>query len=207
MHPALKLTVETLTKRDMFSGRPLERFPGEKVEMFGIPMDPMSRQMFRNVRYLNDLDRLNILDLSQFKAAVNAVPRGQRPGDRAALPTWVAGVTGSFSPIPVRAYQVDIDEDLRRARGQDEQELNKLKGFMRQALYSPEGTASLKNQSKDNATALQKLIAAKLAEIGARQRIEEKYRIDPEAQEREQREARKRRFAQPIRLTRNGYSE
>ncbi len=207
MHPALKLTVENLTKRDMFSGRPLERFPGEKVEMFGIPMDPMTRQTLRNVRYLNDLDRLNVLDLSQFKAAVNAVPRGQRPGDRAALPTWVAGVTGSFSPIPVRAYQVDIDEDLRRARGQDEQELNKLKGFMRQAIYSPEGTASLKNQSKDNATALQKLIAAKLAEIGARQRIEEKYRIDPEAQEREQREAKKRRFAQPIRLTRNGYSE
>ena len=117
LHPMLKYPIQAITRRDMFSGREFERFPGENVEMFGIPMTPDQRAALRNVRYLNDLDRLNILDIPQMKVAMDAVPRGQIPGERSVLPSWVAAATSSFAPVPVRAYQVDIEEELRRQIG------------------------------------------------------------------------------------------
>jgi hypothetical protein len=145
---------------------------------------------------------LNVLDLPQLKVLSDAVPCGQTPGERKTLPTEVALLTSSFAPIPVRAYQVrDIREDARRARARDEQERNKLVGFLRQSAINP------KPQAEENVETLRKLLASQIAEIDARQRIEQKYNIDPAEEDRKARELRKKQRSTPIRLTRTGYNE
>ena len=201
MHPAAKLALEVLSNRDMFSGQEIQRYPGEQVEMFGIPMAPTYRSALRNLRYLADLDRLNVLDIPQLKVLANAVPRGQTPGERKMLPTEVALLTSSFAPVPVRAYQVDIREDARRARARDEQERNQLVGFLRQSALNP------KPQAAENVETLRKLLASQIAEIDARQRVEQQYKIDPAEEDRKARELRKQQRKTPIRLTRTGYNE
>lgn len=188
-HPVVKQLASMMTNRDAFSGRELQRYPGEKTELMGIPMTPIMRNTIRDIRFISELDRMNVFNIPQFKVAMGAVERGARPGERKELDPTVRLLTSAFSPFaPTRAYLVDIEEDTRRQRARDESEINKIKTQLRLA------TETKKPATKDNVEALQKLLAAKIADIDARRALEQSYNIDPQKVKEEQKMQKRRQI-------------
>jgi len=57
LHPMLKEPFEQALNRDAFTGRELDS--GEWRDLFGVPMPPRVNHLVRNIRLLNEIDRLN----------------------------------------------------------------------------------------------------------------------------------------------------
>ena len=58
LHPAIKTPIEQAVNRQLFSGKPIERFTGERVEMMGVPIPGRVAHVLRNMVTLQELDRM-----------------------------------------------------------------------------------------------------------------------------------------------------
>lgn len=64
-HPGLKFLIEAASGRSTYTGRPIESFPDEHTEIFGIPVTKSTARFLRQIKTLNDIDRLNIINLGK----------------------------------------------------------------------------------------------------------------------------------------------
>ena len=82
--PHYKVGLEWARNRSFFTGRAIEQFPGDSDEMFGLQMPNHMRNLVKQVRFLNELDKLNIFNASDVKRMLsdpgNAVPRLREQG-------------------------------------------------------------------------------------------------------------------------------
>ena len=58
LHPAVKAPIELAMNRSVFTGRPIERFPGQKEKLMGVEMRAKSAHLLRNLVFMQELDRL-----------------------------------------------------------------------------------------------------------------------------------------------------
>lgn len=162
-HPAVKAALESILNTDMYSGRNIENIPGEKVEMFGVPMPTILARAMKNVRTLNELDRLNLVDFGRMVAGVDAVERKGAPFlDRL--------LTGAFGVIPTRSYGVTVHDSSRHVRFEQERKLQDDVTMLRRRL-----TETNKPVSQENADLLKDMIKSDLAAIVRRQETEKEY--------------------------------
>jgi hypothetical protein len=66
LHPGVKAPIEYAMNRSVFTGRPIERFPGQKEKMMGVEMRSKTAHLLRNLVFMQEVDRLF------FKAEVTA---------------------------------------------------------------------------------------------------------------------------------------
>lgn len=170
MHPALKNAAEVVVNRDFFSGREISQFPGDTHELLGVEMPTPMRHVLKSwFRGLSELDRLNVFNAEEMSVAVDAVRRGDVLGRRKELPLIERFLSSAFGPVPVKGYQIDVEEELRYSRRKDQDRLNKDKALLRKAI----------NEGKEaDIGAMQEVVSDQLAEIEARQRIASKFLID-----------------------------
>lgn len=71
LHPAFKAPIELAMNRSVFTGRPIERFPGQKEKFIGVPMRAQAAHLLRNLVFMQELDRLFFKE--EFDAARSAV--------------------------------------------------------------------------------------------------------------------------------------
>lgn len=109
LHPAIKTSVETLINKNLFTGRPVERFPGELKKFLGIPMPGKYENIARNAVALVEVDR--------------ALFSGASPGQ---------AVTGLATGV--RTYKQDKIVQMRAKVF----ELQKAMGDMRNAVVTAE---------------------------------------------------------------------
>lgn len=58
LHPAVKAPLELLSNKNFFTGREIERFPGEMDKLLGVPMRRHMSQLLRNLVFLSQFDRM-----------------------------------------------------------------------------------------------------------------------------------------------------
>ena len=173
MHPALKNMAEFVVNRDFFSGRDIEQFPGDTKEFLGQELPAHMRHVLKSwFRGLSELDRLNVFNASEMKVAVDAVRRGDVIGRRKELPLIERFMSSAFGPVPTKAYQIDVEEELRFTRRTQQAKLATSKALLRKAV--DEGKVA-------DIGALQEVISDEIATIDARQELARKYLVDEQA--------------------------
>lgn len=171
--PFAKQTIEQAFNYSFYGQREIEQFPGEHTEMFGVAMSKKTANVIKSIRFLNELDRLNVVSLEDFSglrlAAGEAVERGKAAGSDKQLSPLMRLLTGSFGPLP-RGYLIDVANETRFRESQNEREMSMLKGKMRKRLEEP---------GKPGATADITQIQQLMAEIKAKEAkldlIKERY--------------------------------
>lgn len=83
MHPAIRLAIENMRNRSFYYDEPLEKFPGQTEEFFGMSLPKrgmlFSGAFLRSFRYLWNLDKHNLLGLSEGKALLHGVATEDEP--------------------------------------------------------------------------------------------------------------------------------
>jgi hypothetical protein len=57
--PPVRWAIEQLTNKQMYFDRKIEEFPGESIAFWGVPMNKRVAYLLSQVRFLNEIDRLN----------------------------------------------------------------------------------------------------------------------------------------------------
>lgn len=57
VHPAIKIPLEQWLNQNLYTGKPLERFPGELQKVLGVPMTGRVAELVRNVGFAQQFDR------------------------------------------------------------------------------------------------------------------------------------------------------
>jgi len=58
LHPAVKAPIELAMNRSVFTGRPIERYPGQKEKLVGVPMSAQTAHLLKNLVFVQEIDRL-----------------------------------------------------------------------------------------------------------------------------------------------------
>lgn len=58
LHPAIKAPIEIAMNQNVFTGRQIEKFPGQKDKLLGVPMRAKASHLLRNIVFLQHVDRL-----------------------------------------------------------------------------------------------------------------------------------------------------
>jgi hypothetical protein len=133
--PHLKVALELGTNRGFWRDAEISQFPGDSMEMFGIEMPTRTGHILKQMRILNEIDRMNLinfndvdrmLDISDnfMNASNREVPGYQQEGaiSRAA--------TGGFGFAP-RSYEINLKENAERAIISTRAKAGKTKGMFR----------------------------------------------------------------------------
>jgi len=116
LSPTIKLPFEYGTGISTFSGRPIERFPGEPGEYLGMPVTRMqqhlARSLFRPAKELDQLNPLNMFGEDRFG-------RWEQPGQADRTMAALTGFRSMILDEQARRRQVSIEEGRRRGRIQD----------------------------------------------------------------------------------------
>lgn len=163
--PAIAKIAETVTNYSFFTGREIENFDGEHDEMFGVSMPRKARNLVQAIRFLNELDRTNLLSFAdvdgirlKVSLELNANPRAGVLGERAQISNpFVRAASGAFGVLP-RGHQVSVEDEARYTRGRLEREESRLKGFIRKRLMEGDRT-----DNKEDLPVLQEQLAIVMA--------------------------------------------
>lgn len=156
-HPFFKGMFETMTGKDTFTGREFEAYPDELTEFMGVPMARSTERLIRQVRWLNDLDRLNVVNLSALKFGIDSVVRGTKPGEKQQTSFTERLLTGYLTPT--KSYGVAMAEQARRVEYEQRQKLQNDVALLRRRMDEN------KPQTKENIETLRRVIASDLAAI------------------------------------------
>jgi len=165
LNPVMKVVAENALNRSFFSQRKLEFYDNQKVEMYGIPMSPKTKNLFTQIRFLNEIDNLNILNFNDIEAMlkIEGVTRPNR-GDMGILDRFLGS---SFSPLPFgRSYSVATTEQVTAQENRTKAQISLDKGLLRKELERGSPVVGSKNIE-----ALQKVIASDIARLEAVQNV------------------------------------
>lgn len=165
MLPPWRLMLQNMLDENLYTGTPVENYPGENTERFGIPMSKSTAQMLDSLRVLKEINNLNIVDLPRGLVGVDAVERGRRPGEVGEAPFLDRVLTSALSPTGLvgRNITVTAAEASRRAAIRQDMALQEHVSRLRSAAET-----SHKPGSAANVKVLQGLITSDLAEMQRR---------------------------------------
>jgi len=169
LNPFAKLAIEEAVNRDSFTGAEIKAYEGQSREMFGAAVPARWYQLFRQVRILSELDKLNVINLPQAKVMIDAVDRGATLGDREQLPAVERYLTSAFGVAP-RSYQVDVAEQVREARREAANRVGEMEARLRNTVQrAPEGPKRSQNIEALRQELLQAAVDSKSVEDLARE--------------------------------------
>lgn len=174
MHPAIRAGVEWALNLDFYQNRKLEDFPGQTQELFGIAMPKEVVRLSQQLRFVNELNRLNLVNLNEAKVIIDAVDRDSGEA-QSGFATRL--LSSALSPLPLpRAKVVDVGREARYRNAQDERSFREAKGrVVRRAVGAEKVT------SEADIAALQEVMAETAARIRRRDKATSKY-ADPNAE-------------------------
>ena len=170
LNPFLKTPLENVINRSFYTQREVERFPGETDEIFGWTVSKKTRNYVRSIRFLNEVDRLNILNFSDIERIVrlsgNAVERGEaRKGGVGPTEEFLSS---SFGILPkLRSVDLEQQEKFRQAKINTER--SRLKGLLRKRVMDTD-----KAGREEDITSLRRLLAENAARDEGREQVEER---------------------------------
>ncbi len=174
VNPLLKVFIENVVNRSFYTQQPIEDIPGESDEIFGWTVSKKTKNAIRSIRLINEVDRLNILNLSDVKRLVrltgDAVERGEgRKGGVIGdgLPT-VDLLSSAFGPLPKKRV-VDLSDQERYARAKINAEKSRMKGLLRKRVHE-DGRPG----SKEDILTISKILAENAARDEIRKQVEER---------------------------------
>lgn len=168
MHPALRGAAEAVFQRDFYADRPIEDFPGQTQEMFGIAMPKQMVRWAQQLRFVNEINRLNILNVAEMKVMLNAVDRGAEKAEVGALDRLASS---AFSPVPLpRVNVIDVGHEADYRRAKLEEAIRSTKGRMIRRAIGP-----AKATSAADLSALQTQYANQAAGLRRLERAQDKY--------------------------------
>ena len=173
MHPVLKSLVESTLNRDLYSNREISAFPGESLEMFGIPMPKIAVRFAQQLRFVNELNKLNVLNFTEAQTLLSEVKRF-RSEDTDVIDRLASS---AFSPLPYpQARAVNIEQEGKYRNKKDEARFREMKGRLVRATIGEE-----KAFTDANVEALRTDMAETAARIRRRDRLMGRYsQDDPE---------------------------
>jgi len=158
LNPLLRIPMERMTGKSFFGQRRLEAYPGESIEFLGLPMSRKTADLWRTIRFLNEIDRVGLLSSEDAKAMI-----------RTQDDNLMNFMTGAFGVIPARSYTPNEMNMLRAKKAQQDAEYSRLKGQLRKTLQSGEGGSKV---TAKNVTTLQQLLAKAEADRQTREQLE-----------------------------------
>jgi len=171
MHPVIRAGIEQAFGRDLYSDKPFTESPRE---LFGISMPPNVVRWSQQLRFVNELNRLNLLNLNEFKVMVNAVDR-QSAEAQSSFGTKL--LSSALSPIPLpRAKVIDVGKEGRYRQSVDDQQLRSAKARIVRAAVGKAGPTT-----EDEISLAQEQFAEAAARTRRRDRISKQYQ-DPNAE-------------------------
>jgi hypothetical protein len=171
LNPMLKVPLEAALNRSFYTQREIERFPGESSEMFGITMTKRTKEVLRSLRFLNEVDRLNIVnatDAERFLRLGDAVDGRRQSGN-----FFERLIGGGFGAAP-RTQQIDAEDQIRFQAAKTEAEHSKLRGLLRKKVEDGD-----KAPSQKDVETLKKLLARSQASQQVIEEIQTKYAVTP----------------------------
>jgi hypothetical protein len=161
--PIIKTPIETLTNTSSFwrntmeEYQNIERYPGEQVNYLGFNMPKKTAQVLRNIRLLNDLDKLN-------PGLIFGGKRGEKSVfAKANLPAISVPLAGNISPAQYK-YSATAVKPTAVERGA---------GFLSSKLvnYKPAYSREFYNQDTDTRVQEYKTSIKKAARTGDKARV------------------------------------
>lgn len=146
-HPAIRGIVEQVANRNFISDRPLTE-PGEELgEMFGVVMPKRAIRIAQQMRFLNELDKLNVFNMGEFKSIVDGVTRSATgEPEKGVLESFLGS---AFSPLPApgeRAIRAQQEGNYRQAKA--ESALREVKGKMLRRIAQPDSMPAKQSSLK-----------------------------------------------------------
>lgn len=116
VNPIAKVGVEMLANYSFFTGKPIERYDGQQQEMFGEPWGAKSAYLLRQIRFVNEIDKLNPV----------GAPRTGLYGSRAEVDDvdrvigFMSGVKPTTANIPAERQKAEyeIEKAIRDTKGE-----------------------------------------------------------------------------------------
>lgn len=171
MHPAMRGIAEVLMKRDYYADRPIEDFPGQTQEMFGVAVPKQMARWAQQLRLVNELNRLNVINANEAKLMIDAVDRGT---EKAQSGFATRLLSSAFSPVPVpRAQVIDVGKEARYRQAKTDEKLRAAKGRIVRRAIGPD-----KATSEADLEALQTVFTEQAATTRLRDKARAKY-ADP----------------------------
>ena len=171
MHPVIRAGIEQAFGRDLYSDKP---FTDSPRELFGISMPPTAVRFAQQLRFVNEINRLNLLNLNEFKVMIDAVDR-QSAEAQSSFGSKLA--SSAFSPLPKpRAKVVDVGKEGRYRQALDDQQLRSAKSRIIRAAVGKAGPTT-----EDEIALAQEQFAEAAARTRRRDRISNQYK-DPNAE-------------------------
>lgn len=171
MHPVIRAGIEQAFGRDLYSDKP---FTDSPRELFGISMPPVAVRFAQQLRFVNEINRLNLLNLNEFKVMIDAVDR-QSAEAQSSFGSKLA--SSAFSPLPKpRAKVVDVGKEARYRQALDDQQLRSAKSRIVRAAVGKAGATT-----EDEIALAQEQFAEAAARTRRRDRISNQYK-DPNAE-------------------------
>lgn len=173
MHPILKSSLESLLNRDVYSNRAITDFPGQSLEMFGIPMPKMAVRFAQQLRFVNELNKLNVLNFTEAQTLLSEVKRFR--SDETSVLERLSN--SAFSPVPIPGERViDVEQEGKYRNKKDEARFREAKGRMVRAAIGEE-----RAYTDANMEALRGEMTEAAARIRRRDRLMGRYtQKDPE---------------------------
>ena len=184
MNPLIKVPLENGINESFYTQRKLEDFPGETEAFLGIEMDPKLRHTLQAIRFLKEIDDLNILDLSQIAAIFKVEGKDLRDivdfSDAGAVPQPFRAPTSAadrlfsggfgFNPLQVGNVKfISSFEQARRKEASLKLERNRVRGQLNRLLRLREAGGRVTPEELD---AVKELLAKKTAELRIVQGVE-----------------------------------
>jgi len=138
MHPALRTIAEQISNKDFFSDRDLEAYPGEAGEFMGMVMPKRIIRIMGQMRFLNELNKLNVFNASEFRVMSNAVSRSAI-GKSPEMSLLSKLINSPFSPLPVPGERdINVQQEASYRQSKDEAVLRDLKGKIIRRIAAPD---------------------------------------------------------------------
>lgn len=165
-HPAIRAAVEQVANRNFMSDRPITQPGDTHGEMFGIVMPKRMIRTVQQMRFLNELDKLNVFNFGEFKSIVDGVTRSATGGPEQTVLERFLG--SAFSPAPFpgeRPIRVEQEGQYRQAKA--EESLRRTKGLLLRRIAQPDSMPTKATDIRNLGDEYRKVAAEALRRQGA----------------------------------------
>lgn len=170
LNPLIKTPLEQVMKRSFYNQKEFKQYAGQKVEFMGLSMAPETKNLMMNIRLLNEVDNLNILNFSdvskllKWEGAVNRPQQAQTNiFERVALSSLGTGL---------KAATVGTEAQLTKEEAKIKMQLARDKGMLKKVVERKDEVTG-----EDNLQALQEAITADMAKQNALLRAKDKLTL------------------------------
>lgn len=117
INPLAKVSVEMLANYSFFTGKPIERFDGQTQEMFGSPWSAKTAYLLRQIRFLNEIDKLNPVSIAERTGELGA---RSEPEYAERWLSFLGGIKGAQANVATERAKTeyDIERAIRETKSQ-----------------------------------------------------------------------------------------